>query len=383
MNERLLWDVRTEAPALVTALDADVGLRSAYDVASALPSAPSADRFEQGALLRPPSHRRAFYVRLDGGGVVAVKGSEIACGDVGKVLSMLRGTRFLSNVHSLLEWYPLREQKVPMALLAREALDEARAAANVQSEHFARYGALARLPFPLRVEAWDRESTERFAELLLPLLSPRARETVETRLAAGGLARYAYHYPSLPVRVLDFVRAEGAPAESDYPAYAERLRRRVGDPTRIARSWIQLVARLLKLGFIPCDASTDGVGNCVRAQNVVLDGGLVDVDSLLPLSTFRNDGHLAEALLLSVAELAMTVGTFFTGGAVHRPGRGRLGLLDGDFFAISLTQPAVAAFVYRELELALFDEDGVADDRIATIVRAVFADPVRAIASMV
>lgn len=371
-----LWDVASDAPELLAALEANAGARAARErLGAALPVAPSAAAFDDGGFTRPEGHRRAFYATTAEGGVAAIKGTEVGCSDVSKVLDWLARNRFLSSAHSLLEWYPLREQKIPMALLRDEALEEARVAAAVQKAYFAHFGELAKIPLPLRVVAWSGADVDRFTSALTPLLSPRARECV-ARLAQGGLAAYAYYYPSLPTRVLHLVRTEGAPADAAWPAYRKRLQSRLGDPLGPVSSWIRTAARIMKLGWLPCDSSTDAVGNCLRPQNAVLDGGFVDVDSLMPLSEFRDDRHVGQAFLLSLCELSLTVATFATGGANHRPGRGVLSVLEGDFYPVNLVQPLVHSFVWRavEQELSLEGNGLSCDPRFRAILRAASND---------
>lgn len=72
-----------------------------------------------------------------------------------------------------------------------------------------------------------------------------------------------------------------------------------------AVSWTDLFARMLVAGFVP--TTPIHTGNCLQSQNVTIDGGFCDVDSLEPIALLPSTRDLASALATSLSELSLTV----------------------------------------------------------------------------
>ncbi|WP_210163285.1 hypothetical protein [Niveispirillum irakense] len=306
----VLWDVAAAAPDLLAAMPA---LANAIaPLRAAVPVAHSISPFDGVGAVRPYRHLRAFYLRRPDG-VIAVKGSEIMAGDVDTHLRMLGSYRIEfpgrgRSLFSALEHFPLNEQKVPLALPVEEALEDVHAAAAVQQAHLARFGTLARVPLPLLALRWPDAVMDAYLRRLSPLLSGRARRTVE-RVAADGLGCVIYHYPAVPLRVAHLPELlAGRPGNG----WQARLSGLTGVEAAL-EGWLDLLARLLVLGFLPGSVESIGVGHCLEMKNAVIDGGLVDMGSICRVETVAEDRIFLETLMVALADLAKTCRQFLLG----------------------------------------------------------------------
>jgi hypothetical protein len=314
----IAWDVAREAPLLLDALSAQAaGVPSRLAaLRDRVPCAGSIVPFEAEAdgrtFVRPYRHLRAFYEKCEGG-VIAYKGTEPYAADRDAHLRTLAHFRVDypargKSLFSAAEHFAIVEQKVALALGLDEALEDARAAAALQSAHLERFGKLARLPTPLMVVSWPQDVATAHLAALRPLISERAQRILDTCMR-NGLGAIVYHYPSVPIRVAHLPHELG-PA-SDGP-WLQRLARRA-DPAATVDSWVDLVARMLSLGFLPGRTDHIGIGHCVEMQNAVIDGGFVDVGSVVRMESVRSDGAFQEMLLAAIADLSKTVRHFVLG----------------------------------------------------------------------
>lgn len=265
---------------------------------------------DDGLFLRLPEQYRSVTLPLARlgeaePGVLVIKGCEPLLTDFPAFVDWMvhRTFRAASNVGhaSMLEHFALREHKLGGALTQAEAVREAGRALELQRAHLRHYGTLARAPTPVYVDriapaalseasaAWQRWLPEAARERLWPL-------------AEQGLAIYAYHYPALPVRVRILERA--LPGE-DRAAVRARVR---GYPIEaIIEGWVTLMMRMLYLGFLPYSHINESLGACFDRGNACMDGGFVDLDSLLPIADLEHEGQVFDALVASLLGLDRTV----------------------------------------------------------------------------
>ncbi|MFI5349992.1 MAG: hypothetical protein ACHQ2Z_10645 [Elusimicrobiota bacterium] len=330
----VIWDIRSRAPGLLAALGREEPwVKSALQgMRTSFPTAATCLTFKKSPYLRLRGHQRAFYRQGPGQGVLAIKGADIFARDLPDAFAAMgrRTSRFSA---APLEHFPIVERKVPMALLTGEALDEARKAAEFQTAYFKRYRGFARIPLPLLVVRWPRAAVDRLREGLSPRLSRPARGIVQ-RLLKDGLSAYVYYYPNPPVRALHLAEDVGPADGGDYRRRLERLRLHGSvfldrfDPLDAVRGWTTLVARMLALGYAPVTLSQHAVGQCVRGQNAVIDGGFADVDSLQPIRGIKGRAEFQDTFLTTLTELAATVDTLMV-GLPGEPRRAALSLLIG------------------------------------------------------
>jgi hypothetical protein len=315
--QAIAWDVARDAPELRGALAALVPDldRTLAALREALPCASTVRPFRieaPDAYVRPYRHLRAFYRQLPAG-VLAFKGTEPYAADRDAHLHTLAEFRVDypargKSLFSAAEHFALVEQKVPLALALDEALEDVRSAAMLQRAHLARHGELARLPTPLLALAWPAPARAAHLAALQPLLSGRALRIVDA-FTQGGLGAVVYFYPALPIRVAHLpVELAAQPARP----WLERLAQRT-DPAVTVDRWIDLVARLLALGYLPGRTEHIGIGHCLELQNAVIDGGFVDVGSVVAMSEVRSERAFQEMLLAAIADLARTIRHFILG----------------------------------------------------------------------
>ncbi len=314
----IVWDIRHQAPALWRRLDADnVEVDAALrDFTRAIPISPTIDPFDSGPFIRPARHLRAFYYRLDNA-VVAIKGSEIYSPDLQRQLDILshyrvdypsRGRSLLS----ILEHFPIVEQKIPLAFTRAECEEDIYSALSLQQAHLTHFGELARLPVPLLMIDWPRERVDNFAEQLLPRLTPRSQAIVRSQLD-DGLATLIYHYPQVPLRVahMHFCYA----LDNDYQARIHGLCEHLS-PRQTLDRWLDLSARILTLGYMPGSIESVGIGHCLEAQNAVVDGGFVDLGSIKAMVDITTQREFMETLMMAFIDLSQTIHKFMLGSPV-------------------------------------------------------------------
>jgi len=317
--ERVLWDVATEATDLHAAL---AGILPDLDKRLAVlrlnvPCAHGINPFQSGEYQRPYRHLRAFY-QDTGAGVLAHKGTEVYAHDRDQHLAVLSQFRIDypvrgKSLFSAAEHFALVEQKIPLVISAFEAVEDAKAACMLQQAHLKRFGSLACIPTPLLVLAWPASARDSHLAALRNLLSDRAMRIVETS-SADGLAAIIYHYPSLPLRVahlpVELMKSGNAP-------WLQRLSSLTAGygqtPEQVVDRWIDLVARMLALGFLPGRTEHIGIGHCLEMQNAVIDGGFVDLGSIIPMAEVKTDAAFMEMLMAAFADLSKTVRHFMLG----------------------------------------------------------------------
>jgi hypothetical protein len=160
-------------------------------------------------------------------------------------------------------------------------------------------------------------------EQLEPWLSRKTKQIVENQLR-GGMGTFVYWYPTIPIRVMH-LQIPDASTASHATSYAERMRQlgqlvsRPGTRAEFAnidaavQGWLRTATRMLALGWLPTDPASLGRGNCLMPQNLVLDGGIVDLDSLREIETIHTAGELQFAIQKSCRVLAQAIAWFFVG----------------------------------------------------------------------
>jgi hypothetical protein len=313
------WSFTTDFPDFRDALaGTEPWLAAALDtLAVKLPIPETVGTFVARPFYRPPGSYRCFYYcpsslhdewprQCEGHAVIAIKGLEPCTKDVDRVLRDFRRPSY--SPHNILEHLIFEEQKIPAVLSLAEALLEARRAAEIQSAHLRVYGSLARLPFPLFVFRHSVEVERRILEMLRLELSKAALETVEPWITAG-LGVYVYYYPTTPVRVRDVESLlQGL-------SFQQRIFALIGicDPEQIVRRWVCCFVRMLYLGMLPGALHSFRTGICCQPQNACIDGGFVDLDSLTPVVSLRDDAAVYAALQFSTESLLSTVRALVAG----------------------------------------------------------------------
>ena len=291
--------------------------------------------FKDPPFVRYAGHARSFCVALgdpaDGGGHLVFKGTEPLCDDYEEWLDEQRARRIRIEARQqshfwsdggveaempLLDKWAVLEGKVPGAYTLAEALGEATAAARLQAAFVTAYGGLARAPVPLLACRSEDGWADRVRRALEPRLSPGAWAVAERGLERG-LGVYVYYYPGVPLRLAHL--AIGNAEEIGFPSRLAELDE-VLDWREVAEGWLDLVARMIALGFLPKAPSSLLSGDCLQFQNVCLDGGIADLDSLIHVDAVTTDRELFDILRRSLLELTKSVATLLLGAPAQQAG---------------------------------------------------------------
>lgn len=233
-----------------------------------------------------------------------VKGSEPTMQDFDELVRWVSRSPFRSEPTfghmPMADHLALREHKVPGALTLREALAETKTALTLQQAHLEHYQSLLPMPLPLLVHRLDRETSAMVRASARAHLTRLAFERVQGSIDEG-LALYVYFYPGAPLRVR---QAAGPLGNEGEPERAARLAR--GGAEQAIDRWLQTTARLWHLGFTLYSYQNEGLGACFDPGNACLDGGFLDVDSVVPLAELKDDGMFYDALVATVLGLTRT-----------------------------------------------------------------------------
>jgi hypothetical protein len=358
----LVWDGVAEWPELARWIGDDV----APALRAGVPCLRDVGTVAQSPHVRPPGHRRAFYSRYEHG-VIAVKGSEPFAANFTDMLDDLRKGRVNVELRlgspsidrtltrtelNGLDKLAVLEGKLPGCVTVREALGEAQAAFAVQRAYVAHFGAPARLPLPIFVGKWPEDRVTMVREALRSRMRDRALHIAEAALS-DGIGVYVYHYPAVPFRLGHL----SVPDARKGKHIAKRLESFAADVDARAtlEAWLELTARLLAVGFVAKDPASIVTGDCLQVQNVCLDGGFMDVESLTP-SAPLDERALREALRRTAHELSLDATRLIAGHSISTVDmRDRL--------------PELVAFVWADLATRV-EAHGASDPRVLDILKA-------------
>ncbi len=255
-----------------------------------LPIPPSCDFFNSNNLFRLREHWRSVCFAAGGApirDVFCIKGMEPLAPDFCDALDKIKVRRSLNGELNLLDYFILKEDKLPNCLLFDEAQAEASAAAMVHKRLAADGEPLPRLPLPVVLARLPEKLVETAAREIAARASRGLWRKIEM-LAAGGLGAYVYWYPSVPLRASNW-RSDSGPAVAT------------------CEGWIDLAARLLRAGFLPTSAYSVNRGHCCDLQNAVIDGGFADLGSVVSAADISTEEDVFVALQLTISQLTATI----------------------------------------------------------------------------
>ena len=221
--------------------------------------------YRDGDLIsRPEGSHRAYYIsKSDEDEVIAVKGTEAGSFELKNAMETDSSSTLPHRPWTKFENFIYREQKAPLAMLFNEAKDEAEIGIDYQKAIFTTFGFFEEAPLPLLVFKWSIDQTLKYIKTITPYLDRRARDLLFPLIDAYGIGGIVYHYKYLPTRVRFSSKTI---CEQDKFAAIDNL--------------IEIVARLLIVGYLPFDFEDHGIGQCVAPQNVTNRGGICDLGSI-------------------------------------------------------------------------------------------------------
>jgi hypothetical protein len=323
-------------------VEKDPGLRRVLDsIGDQCPVADTCRPFDDGTYHRMKGHVRSFVARTDNG-VLVIKGTEPMSKDYGEILvdaEKARDFLFLSKV----DWFLIVENEPFLGQALNLAENYARISLEFTQKYVARFGKLPRVPFPVGVFKIPQAVAEDFGTKSAPYACDRpqlnARERLG-RLIQRGLGVFVYYYPGQPIRA---AHARGVfPGSHEAGSYQQSN----GVDWKAAISgWLDLIAEMMIVGYFPTYHIHQG--NCLQPQNLVIDGGMCDIDSLHPMSKDKTDLEFMDSLFYSLLQFCASVTSVLTNRVQH-------------------TQQLVWGMMWPELvqRVHALAKDGCADPRI-------------------
>ena len=188
-----------------------------------------------------------------------------------------------------------------MGLTVPAAISCAETTTNFLKDFFGCHNYLPNVPRPLQVFKIPKEMADSFIDKTRPYLSDRTQFSVlkyMENLVQGGLAIYVYAYPGNTTRLAHCLGGYPGAGLGYWSAYAGTTSPEELDTFEVIRKWCKLFSDTLLAGFVP--TTELHTGNCVQSQNLTIDGGMCDIDSVEPIATLTRDRDLLRALSVSV-----------------------------------------------------------------------------------
>lgn len=303
-----IWSLEDESPPLwkwLTEHHRHISDLLNRELEGRFPLPPTFEPFDDVSCARPPQHHRAFYIKQPTDSVIGVKGSEAAHDELEQVLQALTRTPFAG--WTLTEHLPLEEQKLPYTVLVPEAVQEATVTVRFLEKYLQYFNRLPVFPLHLAIYRLPESAESNYFAKLNRFASPRAREECKL-LGTQGLAVYAYYLPVLPIRISHIVPM-GMLGNGIFDAASRErlLRDKHNYNAEVAvENFLALVGRMLSVGFFPLSMDSYKIGYCTSAQNVTINGGMVDSGSIISFDQVTSDWHFANIFLTTLSSLCVT-----------------------------------------------------------------------------
>tara|TARA_B100000212_G_C27382607_1_gene537779 strand:+ start:3230 stop:4399 length:1170 start_codon:yes stop_codon:yes gene_type:complete len=274
---------------------------------STLPISDELNNYTDKDSLRPSGSRRAFYIRLKPKGVLAIKGTEIFHPNLKNELVLDAKKKLVHRPWTKFENFIYREQKVPLAILYNEALEENILAANFQSKILDRFGSLELAPTPLFVYKFSKKIKYDYYKLISSFYSNRALNICKPFIDNYGLGASIYYYPELPYRIRFCLPTKNDSYQIRNLNIAQNGELMSFDPYNASRKLIKITAKMLAVGFMPFSNQDYGIGQCIAPQNVTLSGGIADMGSLHDINEISSEKEFYELFLSMIVMLTNTI----------------------------------------------------------------------------
>ncbi len=249
-------------------------------------------------IIRPEGSRRAFYIKLNSGGVIAIKGSEIKSQNLKSALEEDACKKLSSRPWTKFENFIFREQKLPLAVTLNEALEDNQSSEQFQSKMLKYFDEFELAPIPLFVNKWSESSKQKYKETILPFLNKRAKYIVDNILDRENLGTSIYYYPHIPFRIR-FSLPENCSSFQDRCKSFKNISKDFVDldPISASENFLKITTKMLVVGLFPLSFHDYGIGQCVAPQNVTIKGGITDMGSIYPFENVRNKKEFHELFL--------------------------------------------------------------------------------------
>ena len=274
-----------------------------------LPLVPHSGIGPIGRFYRLPNHYRSISFILppdESGvpgsipGVIVFKGTEPLLADFPSYFEWMLSAQVRSSPLPIGLHFPLDMKLPPAAMWIEECRSEQAVSSNVQRLFLSRHDRLARLPLPLFVFKLTSAQQARYEDVVRSRISEEAWKKFRSKMS-DGLGVEVYYYPELPVRVADL-----------HVGNVRETFKAALDPPQVEATfdkWIELLSRILCLGFMPYVPWHHGMGSCLDPGNVCIDGGFNDLLTLVPFDAIPSDVLFQRSVQLCIQILADSMGS--------------------------------------------------------------------------
>lgn len=355
---KVIWDLKTANPKVYELLKEKEWLNAHFnDFFHALPLPKTYLSFEDEAFYRPQGHSRACYLRGLNNEHIAIKGSEVTLATFEQALHTLSTVQTIPAFwhHRAPDYFVLIEKALPLALLTREALEEAHKAINFISDYLTHYSELPLVPLPLMVCQLNETYSTRIIDSYKKVLSERAFTNAIRYIKKAGLSIYIYYYPISPVRVKHErgTKSTFVNFQDSYNKLQELI-----NPIDSIRKWMKLLARMFALGYTPSRPEDMLVGACYMAHNSTLDGGFCDMGSVSKIENIKSDHDFYHMLFTFMGLLGHKYKILFLTNSVARCALGlHRGAHISKITVFSHIDLIINKFIRNELYLAIEEEE--------------------------
>ena len=273
------------------------------------PVAPTCKVFSEGDFFRLKGHARSFCLKT-GNGVLVFKGSEPYSNDY---LSFYEQTftHPINHMLSKIDGFALLGHEIYLAITRKNALNTADITKQFVKDYQVKIKKLPHVPIPLSVFKIPEEATTKFLNTTSKFLSNRFQFSVfdyNKLLAQDGLAIYIYYYSGYPLRAAHLIGqypfAIGG-NDSIWESGNDLEKEKKFDLEKISGKWVKLIATMLGIGYIP--TTWLHTGNCMQIQNLVMNGGVYAIDSIVSISKLKFDRNVIRAILISIQTFAKSL----------------------------------------------------------------------------
>jgi len=268
---------------------------------------------DTNSFFRPKGSSRAFYIKLNSGGVIAIKGSEVLSNSISNAFKEDSIKQIGRRPWTKYENFIYREQKSPLAVYFNEGQEDQIKALEFQKQMVTNFKSLELAPIPLYTYKLPKKITTDYLEKISPYFNQRSKEIILNPLKNNGLGVVVYYYQHAPFRIAFESVKEDITLE-------ERLKR--GESNQYfsynayqsVEKLLLIVAKMLVSSLMPLSRYSHGIGQCIAKQNVTLLGGITDMGSIINFSEISSESEFMQLYLSCISVLTSTIREFLTSG---------------------------------------------------------------------
>lgn len=305
-----IWDLKEEDNVLYNfVLHSYPELRRALEtLQERCPVAHTCGIFSENDFFRLKGHARSFCMKV-GKGVLVFKGSEPFSNDY---LTFYEQT-YLNPINETAKFdgFAMLGHEIYLAMTRKAAMNCTETTKNFVKDYQVKINRLPHVPIPLSVFTIPDFITNTFIDRISKYLSKRSQFSIYdyiNTLAKDGLAIYMFYYDGHPLRAAHAMNYFPFAIGGDDSIWKQNDNLNIfnqNDIQKIIHNWVVLVTNMLGVGYVP--TAWLHTGNCLQIQNLVMDGGMYAIDSIIPINRLKFDQDIARAIYISIKTLAKSI----------------------------------------------------------------------------